>query len=176
MDVVATPSSARHAEAPDGAKRADDGRPIDPETGLAIPDPDATRLADSIETALRLGEGVVLIAPAPRDDEPPAFDELRYSEKYSCPYDGFTIDELEPRNFSFNSPHGACPSCTGLGTKLEIDPSLLIPEPSKSLANGALGLGGLLSTEASWRMKSLDAGSAAPGWEHTATVQSTRGA
>ena len=65
------PLIVRHAEAPDGAERAPDGRPIDPETGLAIPDPDAGRLADSIETALRLGEGVVLIAPAPRDGEPP---------------------------------------------------------------------------------------------------------
>ena len=100
----------RHAEAPEGATRADDGRPIDPETGLVIPDPDASRLADSIETALRLGEGVVVIAPAPRDGEAPDFEEQRYSEHYSCPYDGFTIDELEPRSFSFNSPHGACPA------------------------------------------------------------------
>ena len=55
----------------------------------------------------------MLIAPAPRDDEAPPFEERRYSERYSCPYDGFTIDELEPRQFSFNSPHGACPACTG---------------------------------------------------------------
>ena len=103
-----------------------------------IPDPDAGRLADSVETALRLGEGVVLIAPAPRDDEAPSFEERRYSEKFSCPYDGYTADELEPRSFSFNSPHGACPDCTGLGTKLEIDPDLVIPDRSKSLANGAL--------------------------------------
>ena len=71
--------------------------------------PDAARLADSVETALRLGEGVVVIAPAARDGETPAFEEHRYSERYSCPYDGTTIDELEPRSFSFNSPHGACP-------------------------------------------------------------------
>jgi excinuclease ABC subunit A len=96
---------------------------------------------------------------------------LRYSEKYSCPYDGFTIDELEPRSFSFNSPHGACPSCAGLGTKLEIDPALLIPDPNKSLANGALGLGGLLSTEASWRMKILEAVCAAHGWDYHAPVK-----
>ena len=104
IEVVVDRYVVRHAEAPEGAKRAEDGRPIDPETGLVMPDPDASRLADSIETALRLGEGAVLIAPAPRDGEPPAFEEQRYSEKYSCPYDGFTIDELEPRNFSFNSP------------------------------------------------------------------------
>ena len=115
IEVVVDRYIVRHAEAPDGAQRAPDGRPIDPATGEVIPDPDAGRLADSIETALRLGEGVVQIAPAPREDEPPAFDERRYSEKYSCPYDDFTVDELEPRSFSFNSPHGACPSCTGLG-------------------------------------------------------------
>ena len=90
--------------------------------------PDAARLADSIETALRLGEGVVVVAPAPRDGEAPDFEEHRYSERYSCPYDGTTIDELEPRSFSFNSPHGACPTCTGIGTQLVIDPDLVIPD------------------------------------------------
>ena len=171
IEVVVDRYVVRHAEAPDGAKRADDGRPIDPETGLVIPDPDATRLADSIETALRLGEGVVQIAPAPRDDEPPAFEELRYSEKYSCPYDGFTMDELEPRNFSFNSPHGACPSCAGLGTKLEIDPAILIPRPEKSLGGGALGIGGLLSTDASWRMKIIEAVCKSHGWDYGSPVR-----
>ncbi len=100
--------------------------------------PDSARLADSVETALRLGEGVVAIAPVPREGEPPAFDERRYSERYSCPYDGTTIDDLEPRSFSFNSPHGACPACTGLGTRLEIDPELVIPDRTLSVANGAL--------------------------------------
>ena len=171
IEVVVDRYVVRHAEAPEGAARADDGRPIDPGTGLVIPDPDASRLSDSIETALRLGEGVVLIAPAPRDGEPPAFEELRYSEKYSCPYDGFTIDELEPRSFSFNSPHGACPSCAGLGTKLEIDPALLIPNPGKALGEGALGIGGLLSTDASWRMKIIEAVCKSHGWDYSAPVR-----
>ncbi|MDF2734685.1 MAG: excinuclease subunit [Chloroflexota bacterium] len=171
IEVVVDRYVVRHAEAPEGAKRADDGRPVNPETGLVMPDPDAARLADSIETALRLGEGAVLIAPAPRDGEPPAFEEQRYSEKYSCPYDGFTIDELEPRNFSFNSPHGACPSCAGLGTKLEIDPAILIPRPDKSLGAGALGIGGLLSTDASWRMKIIEAVCKAHGWDFDAPVR-----
>ncbi len=70
----------------------------------------------------------MVIAPVPRDGEPAGFEERRYSERYSCAYDGFTIDELEPRNFSFNSPHGACPDCTGLGTRLEIDPDLVVPD------------------------------------------------
>ncbi|HSL77289.1 MAG TPA: excinuclease ABC subunit UvrA [Candidatus Limnocylindrales bacterium] len=171
IEVIVDRYIVRHAEAPEGAPRAPDGRPIDPDTGQVIPDPDASRLADSIETALRLGEGAVLIAPAPRDDEPPSFEERRYSEKYSCPYDGFTIDELEPRSFSFNSPHGACPTCTGLGTKLEIDPALLIPRPEKSLSEGALGTGGLLSTDASWRMKILEAVCDAHGWDFRAPVK-----
>ena len=129
IEVVVDRYVVRHAEAPEGAARDEDGRPIDPETGLAIPDPDTSRLADSVETALRMGEGVVVIAPAPREGEPPSFEERRYSERYTCPYDGFTIDELEPRRFSFNSPHGACPACTGLGTRLEIDPERLLPGP-----------------------------------------------
>jgi excinuclease ABC subunit A len=171
IEVVVDRYVVRHAEAPEGAERDAAGRPIDPETGAPMPDPDAARLADSIETALRLGEGVVLIAPAPREDEPPAFEEQRYSEKYSCPYDGFTIDELEPRNFSFNSPHGACPTCAGLGTKLEIDPAVLIPRPEKSLGEGALGIGGLLSTDASWRMKIIEAVCKAHGWDYGSPVR-----
>jgi excinuclease ABC subunit A len=171
IEVVVDRYIVRHADAPDDARRAPDGRPIDPETGLPIPDPDAGRLADSIETALRLGEGVVLIAPAPRDDEAPSFEERRYSEKYSCPYDGFTVDELEPRSFSFNSPHGACPACTGLGTKLEIDPGLVIPDRSRSLANGALVPWARMPTDASWRLKILEAICAAHGWDYTAPIR-----
>ena len=171
IEVVVDRYVVRHAEAPDGAGHAADGRPIDPETGAVIPDPDASRLADSIETALRLGEGVVLIAPAPRDDEAPSFEERRYSEKYSCPYDGFTVDELEPRSFSFNSPHGACPSCTGLGTKLEIDPDLVIPDRSKSLARGALVPWAKMPTDASWRLKILEAICTSHGWDYSAPVR-----
>jgi len=171
IEVVVDRYVVRYAEAPDGAERAADGRPIDPETGAAVPDPDATRLADSVETALRLGEGEVLIAPAPRDDETHTFDERRYSEKYSCPYDGFTIDELEPRSFSFNSPHGACPACTGLGTKLEIDPALVIPDRSKSLAAGALVPWAKMPTDASWRLKILEAICASHGWDFKAPIR-----
>jgi excinuclease ABC subunit A len=136
-----------------------------------MPDPDAARLADSVETALRLGEGVVLIAPATRDDEAPAFEERRYSERYTCPYDGTTIDELEPRSFSFNSPHGACPLCTGLGTRLEIDPDLVIPDKSKSLAKGALVPWAKMPTDASWRLKILESICKAHGWSFEAPVR-----
>jgi excinuclease ABC subunit A len=133
--------------------------------------PDAARLADSIETALRLGEGVVVVAPAPRDGEEPDFEERRYSERYSCPYDGTTIDELEPRSFSFNSPHGACPICTGIGTQLVIDPDLVIPDRGKSVAGGALVPWARIPTEASWRMKILEAVFAEHGWDVRAPVR-----
>ncbi len=165
IEVVVDRYIVRFADALDGAERATDGRPIDAETGQVIPDPDRTRLADSIETALRLGEGVVLIAPAPRDDEPPSFEERRYSERFTCPYDGFTMDELEPRNFSFNSPHGACPACTGLGTRLEIDPDLVIPDKSKSLQQGALVPWAKMPNDASWRLKILEAICQSHGWD-----------
>ena len=171
IEVVVDRFVVRHAEAPEGATRGADGRPLDPDTGLPLPDPDASRLADSVETALRLGEGVVLIAPAARDDEGPTFEERRYSERYTCPYDGTTIDELEPRSFSFNSPHGACPACTGLGTKLEIDPDLVIPDRSKSLAKGALVPWAKMPTDASWRLKILESITKAHGWSFTAPVR-----
>src|SRR6476659_2197022 len=102
--------------------------------GPEHPNPDAARLADSVETALRLGEGVVVVAPA----DPGAFEEQQYSERYSCPIDGSTIDELEPCSFSFNSPHGACPECTGLGVRLEFDPERIIPDRTRSISQGAL--------------------------------------
>src|SRR5438034_2188294 len=166
IEVVVDRYVVRHAEAPEGAAHdPETGRPIDPETGQAVPDPDAARLADSVETALRLGEGVVLIAPAARDDEDPSFAERRYSERFTCPYDGFTMDELEPRNFSFNSPHGACPACTGLGTRLEIDPDLVIPDKSKSLQQGALVPWAKMPNDASWRLKILEAICQSHGWD-----------
>ena len=94
-----------------------------------------TRLTDSIETALRLGDGVVLINDVTDADNP--VDRL-YSEHLSCVYDGTSIPEIEPRTFSFNSPHGACPDCQGLGTKKEIDPDLVIPNKDLSLREGAV--------------------------------------
>jgi excinuclease ABC subunit A len=171
IEVVVDRYIVRHADAPEGAARDENGRPIDPETGQPLPDPDKTRLADSIETALRLGEGVVLIAPAARDDEPPSFEERRYSERFTCPYDGFTMDELEPRNFSFNSPHGACPACAGLGTRLEIDPDLVIPDTGKSLQQGALVPWAKMPNDASWRLKILEAICQSHGWDFKKPVR-----
>ena len=96
-------------------------------------DADRSRLTDSIETALRLGEGLVLVADA--DGKQP---ERLFSQRLACPEGDFSIGEIEPRMFSFNSPHGACPACTGLGTKLEPDPDLVLANPDLSLKQGAV--------------------------------------
>ncbi len=93
------------------------------------------RLTDSVETALKAGKGTLLIASASGKKSAP---DLLFSELYGCPECGISLAELEPRLFSFNSPYGACESCHGLGTKPEIDKDLVIPDPSKSIADGAL--------------------------------------
>lgn len=90
-----------------------------------------SRLFDSIEAVLRLGDGYVVIDTMDGN-------ELLFSEHYSCPVCGFTVPELEPRLFSFNAPFGSCPTCDGLGIKLEVDLDLVVPDPSKSLREGAL--------------------------------------
>jgi excinuclease ABC subunit A len=171
IEVVVDRFIVRRAEAPEGWARDDLGRPIDPGTGRPMPDPDTSRLADSVETALRLGEGVVIVAPVPREGEAPAFEERMFSERYSCPYDGTTIDELEPRSFSFNSPHGACPTCTGLGTQLVMDPDLVIPDRTKSIKAGALVPWNKMPTEISWRMKITDAIFTSHGWSIATPVK-----
>jgi len=94
------------------------------------------RLADSIETAVALADGMVEIETVPRDGEKAT--TTLYSEKFACPDHGQSIAELEPRIFSFNSPHGACERCTGLGHQMEIDPELVVPDPSLALNEGAL--------------------------------------
>ncbi|MCB9431657.1 MAG: excinuclease ABC subunit UvrA [Ardenticatenaceae bacterium] len=96
---------------------------------------DRSRLTDSIETALRLGQGIVIINDVTDRDNPT--DHL-YSEHLYCPYDGTSIPEIEPRTFSFNSPHGACPDCQGLGTRKEFDPDLIVPNKDLTLAEGAI--------------------------------------
>ncbi|HHP9545910.1 TPA: excinuclease ABC subunit UvrA [Streptococcus pyogenes] len=90
-----------------------------------------SRLFDSVEAALRLGDGYLMIDTMDGN-------ELLFSEHYSCPVCGFTVPELEPRLFSFNAPFGFCPTCDGLGIKLEVDLDLVVPDPSKSLKEGAL--------------------------------------
>ena len=92
----------------------------------------APRLSQSVETAIALAEGLVTI------DLVDSGESRTYSERFACPEHGVSLPELQPRIFSFNSPHGACPRCTGLGAQQEIDPDLLVPDPGLSIAEGAL--------------------------------------
>jgi excinuclease ABC subunit A len=94
-----------------------------------------TRLTDSIETALKMGEGVVIVNEITNAESP--VDHL-YSEKLACVHGHISLPEIEPRTFSFNNPHGACPACQGLGMKLEIDPDLVVPNADLSIAEGTL--------------------------------------
>ena len=93
------------------------------------------RLADSIETAVALADGMIEVETVPREGEGAL---TLYSEKFACPDHGPVIPELEPRIFSFNAPHGACERCTGLGSQMEIDPDLVVPNPELSIGEGAL--------------------------------------
>ncbi len=90
------------------------------------------RLTESVETALKAGKGMVAVAG------PKKTDTLLFSEQYACVVCGISMEELQPRLFSFNSPYGACPACLGLGTKPEVDRDLVVPDPSKSIAEGAI--------------------------------------
>ena len=105
---------------------------------LSVKESAKRRLTDSVETALGLSGGLVVLDFVDLDDKDP-HRERRYSERLACPNDHpLAIEELEPRSFSFNSPYGACPVCTGLGTKLEADPELIVPDTTKTLAQGAV--------------------------------------
>jgi excinuclease ABC subunit A len=93
------------------------------------------RVADSIETALELAEGIASIAVTTHEGH----EEIQtFSQSLACTYCGLSFDEMNPRNFSFNSPYGACPTCDGLGTRLEVDPELVVPDPDLSVSEGAL--------------------------------------
>ncbi len=99
------------------------------------------RLADSIETAVALADGLVeieLVDGPSSSSSAPTAKTLTFSEKFACPVHGPSLVELEPRIFSFNAPHGACPRCTGLGSQMEIDPDLVVPDPTLSIGEGAI--------------------------------------
>jgi excinuclease ABC subunit A len=104
---------------------------------LAVKDTARRRLTDSVETALGLAGGVVILDFVDLPENDPHRERM-YSEHLACLYDDLSFDELEPRSFSFNSPWGACPDCTGLGTKMEVDPELIVADPEKSLNEGAI--------------------------------------
>jgi excinuclease ABC subunit A len=155
IEVVVDRVVVRHTD--------EEGRPYGPDH----PNPDSARLADSVETALRLGEGVMAVAPA----EPRSFEEQRFSEHYTCAYDGTTIEELEPRTFSFNSPHGACPTCTGIGSRLEIDPDRLIPNKNLSIRDGALVPWARMPMADSWYSKVVEGVARARGFRTDVPVK-----
>ncbi len=94
-----------------------------------------SRLADSLETCLNLAEGIAYVDDADKEDDKA---RLVFSAKFACPVSGFTIDEIEPRLFSFNNPSGACSNCEGLGIEMKFDPELIIPDPDKTIAEGAI--------------------------------------
>ncbi|MFE9858761.1 excinuclease ABC subunit UvrA [Streptomyces sp. NPDC005780] len=104
---------------------------------LTVKDSAKRRLTDSVETALGLSGGMVVLdfVDLPEDDPE---RERMYSEHLYCPYDDLSFEELEPRSFSFNSPFGACPDCTGIGTRMEVDPELIVPDEEKTLDEGAI--------------------------------------
>jgi excinuclease ABC subunit A len=105
---------------------------------LAVKASSKRRLTDSVETALRLAGGLVVLDFVDLGPKDPG-REMKFSERMSCPNDhDLDTDELEPRSFSFNSPFGACPACHGLGTRMEVDPDLVVPDPQASLGEGAI--------------------------------------
>ncbi|MER6007246.1 excinuclease ABC subunit UvrA [Nonomuraea angiospora] len=104
---------------------------------LSVKESARRRLNDSVETALQLSGGTITLEFVDLPEDDPNRERF-YSEHLYCPYDDLSFEELEPRSFSFNSPFGACPECTGLGTKMEVDPDLVVPDPERTLGDGAL--------------------------------------
>src|SRR5438034_1010031 len=118
------------------------------------------RIADSIEQALKLGSGQVIISePSAVSRQASAdasqWNDILYSQNFACPYDGTSLPQLEPRSFSFNTPHGACPTCTGLGTRLEVDPDLVLANKDLSLNQGAIAAWGKAGWNGNSYYKSL---------------------
>ncbi|ARO14908.1 excinuclease ABC subunit A [Ketogulonicigenium robustum] len=111
-----------------------------------------TRLAESFRTALNLADGIAVLETAPSEGEP---ERITFSEKFACPVSGFTIPEIEPRLFSFNTPLGACPDCDGLGVELFFDERLIIPDLTLSLIKGAVAPWG--KTKSPYWLQTIDA-------------------
>ncbi len=118
---------------------------------IEVANPDRSRLADSIEIALKHGEGLMII-----QDNDTKKEEV-FSERFACPECNISIPEISPRFFSFNSPHGACPTCHGLGTKLEIDPTLVLPNRELTLAEGAVMPWSATTSHLTWYNRILEA-------------------
>ena len=137
---------------------------------VVVRDDIAARLADSLETCLRLAEGLAIAEfadkplPASETSEESAnksknetHERMVFSEKFACPVSGFTIPEIEPRLFSFNNPFGACPSCDGLGTKLAIDPGMVVPDSNLTLRGGAIAPWSKSTNPSPYYAQTLDA-------------------
>ncbi|HJM89444.1 MAG TPA: excinuclease ABC subunit UvrA [Dehalococcoidia bacterium] len=121
-------------------------RIIVPEAGAEESEETRRRIADSVEQSLRLGAGVIVFAPE-------GLEEQTFSEHFACPntsHPPYSVGEIEPRNFSFNSPHGACATCTGLGVQMEIDPELVVPNRGLSISEGAILPYQRISTSQHW--------------------------
>ncbi|MBG0816986.1 excinuclease ABC subunit UvrA [Planomonospora sp. ID82291] len=104
---------------------------------LSVKEGSRSRLTGSVETALQLSGGTITLEFVDLPEDDPNRERF-YSEHLYCPYDDLSFEEMEPRSFSFNSPFGACPDCTGLGVRMEVDPDLVVPDPEKTLGEGAL--------------------------------------
>jgi excinuclease ABC subunit A len=128
----------------------EDGAKVDQTLKEEIDPSFRQRVADSLETTLKLGSGVVLVSVV--DGE-----EILFSEKLACVYCGISLPEIAPRTFSFNSPHGACPTCTGLGTLQVIDPELIVTHPELSLAEGAIAPWSKVVNGSQWYASILEA-------------------
>ena len=122
---------------------------------IVRPDTELSRVSESVETALREGEGVLQVLRQPRE-EGAKEEELIFSEQFACVRCGTSLPEIEPRTFSFNSPHGACPQCTGLGFKLEVDPNLVIPNRNLSLLEGAVVAWNRTGASSGWYMSMME--------------------
>lgn len=132
---------------------------------IEMPNAERIRLADSVETALKFGDGLLII-----QDNDTKKEEI-FSENFACPACNVNIPEISPRSFSFNSPHGACPECHGLGTKLEIDPELVIPNKNLTLAEGAIMPWSATTSHLTWYNRILQSVAKAYGFSINVPVK-----
>ena len=128
-------------------------------------DTERTRVTDSVETALRFGEGRLVTVDADSNEE------RTYSEQFACSFCSISFAEIEPRTFSFNSPHGACPECSGLGIKLTVDPALVIPNRDQTLAEGAIQPWARAGTSTAWYYSVLNSMAAQFGFSTQVPVK-----
>ncbi len=134
------------------------------------PETEHSRVAESVETALREGEGVAL-ALRQSEREGAKDEELVFSEQFACVKCGTSLPEIEPRTFSFNSPHGACAACTGLGYKLEVDPELVVPNKNLSLAEGAIAPWMRAGASGEWYLSMMESVARANGFSAQTPVR-----